>query len=76
VITRSVSANHLELESEDALELLRIARLLDVNVAGLCKVSVLFIREGLTDEICYENFQARARAEARERDAQLDFTQP
>lgn len=76
MITRSSSANHLELDSEDAVELLRIAQFFRVDAMGICKVSVTFIREGLTDESCYEKFTREARAALADRDAQLDWTQP
>lgn len=62
MITQSVSANHLELVSEDPHELSRIARFFKVDVTAICKVSVQFIREDLTDESCYKNFEDRQRA--------------
>lgn len=76
MITRSGSVHHLELESADALELLRIARFFGVSAEGLCKVSVTFIREGLDSEDLYEKFHRYASHERAERDAQLDWTQP
>lgn len=76
VITISSSISHLELESDDALELLRIARFLGVSAEGLCKVSVTFIRGPLDEEDLYERFHKHARAALAERDAQLDFTTP
>lgn len=56
----------------DDEELLRIARFLNVSAEGLCKLSVIFVREGLTDEICYNKFTERARAAVENLDAQLD----
>jgi len=76
MITRSVSANHMELETEDGPELLRIAHLFGVNLEGLVKVSLIFVREGLTDESCYERFQRERQRELAELDDQLDWTQP
>lgn len=76
MIVRSVSGNHLELESEDPLELLRIVQLLHVDATGICKVSVIFIRHPLDEESLYEKFQERAQRELAELDSQLDWTQP
>jgi len=60
--TALTSPNYLELVTEDAVEIFHLCRQFDINAAGVCKVSVNFVREGLTDEICYENFTRRARA--------------
>lgn len=76
MIVRSTSANHVELETEDALELLRIAKLLKQNPLGICKAVVIFIRQGIDEEDLYARFTAHAEARAREIDAQLDFTAP
>lgn len=76
MITVSSSAYHLELESEDALELLRIAQLLGLDPAGICKVSVTIIRQGIDEGDLYARFTRHARECQREIDAQLDWTQP
>lgn len=76
MITRSASANHLELESTDTLELLRIAQLLHVDPTAICKVCVIFVREPLDEGDLYEKFHRYARHELDERDSQLDWTQP
>jgi len=74
MVINSVSANHLELSLtlEDP-EFLRLAQLLGVSGIDLCKVSVIFVREGLThDEFC-ENFQERGKRELAERGNQADL---
>lgn len=76
MITRSSSANHLELESDDRLELLRIASFLGISAEGLCKVSVTFIRHPLDEKSLYDKFTQDARAAIAERDSQLDWIQP
>lgn len=56
MITASVSQNHLELETTDRLELLRIARLMwelgehiELQDPRVVKVSLTFIRKDLTN---------------------------
>lgn len=55
MIFLSVSANHLELASEDAVELLRITTCcaslgVPVSAERLVRVTLTFIREDLTNE--------------------------
>jgi len=74
VLTKSVGANHLDVELEED-EYLRVLHLLGIPFDGICKVSVTIIREGLTDETCYKNFTERGRhllADLRSQD-EFDF---
>jgi len=73
VITESVSASHVELSTEDVLELFRLAQFCNVSASGVVRVSLIFVREGLTDADCYDNFTERARAELREQHDQLNL---
>jgi len=45
-----------------------------INKEGVCKVFVIFCREGLTDEICYENFERQGAASSTDsQDGQTDW---
>jgi len=65
----TVCDGFIELEPATLREKVQLAKMCDVNLEGVCKVSVIFIRGALTDEITDERFQSLRRAVA-ERDAQ------
>lgn len=49
----SVSAEHLELEYSwpaDNIDIVRLANISGTELQGICKVSVIFVRNGLTAE--------------------------
>jgi len=74
VLISAVGPNHLvvDLDVQDP-ELFRVLNLIGAKGDGVCKVSVTVIREGLTDEICYKNFQERAARLAEELRAQPEL---
>lgn len=75
-LVKSTSASHVELDVTDEISLLRLAQLLGVSAERVCKASVIFVREGLTDESCYDTFTQEARAQLAERDSTLELFQP
>jgi len=62
--TLSVSAQHLEEATEDPESILRICSFMGYNVMGVVRISIILVREGLTDEICIRKFQETRRHEA------------
>lgn len=80
MITRSVSNDHLELECTDALELLRLGAVCEgVDVSGVVRASIIFVRQPLDSEDLHEKFTRHleaARLHNAEIDSQLDWTQP
>jgi len=79
VVTQSVSPNHLELSSEDPEELVRLVSFLqrafheDISLMGVVRVSLIFVREGLTDEVCIDRFREWAASQLEEQRAQTSL---
>lgn len=50
--TQSVSAHHLEEFTEDPVTILRVCAVFGYNPEGVVRVSLILVREGLTDDDC------------------------
>jgi len=74
MIVQSTSVHHVEVDFVDPDDIYRLCNAAGIVAKGVCKVSVIFVREGLTDEECYEKFEREARARIKQLDAQLEFT--
>jgi len=76
MIVETSSAHHIEVDFVDLDDIVRLCNAAGINADRVCKVSVIFVRGGLTDESWYEKLTERARAGLRAVDDQLDFTTP
>jgi len=74
MIVRTVTANYLELEVEfEDRAFYTVLNAVGAKADKVCKLSVIILREGLTDEICYKNFKARGDTSVAEAASQEDL---
>jgi len=74
VLIKHCSAEYLEVELEiDDPGYFRVISAIGAKADGVCKVTVNLLRQGLTDEICYKNFQERGRQLLADVESQQDL---